>query len=129
MHRRAVSRLVSGEDASNFSASTDYDVLLEDGTRLAPKKVFGLALEDALGIEEFEFKSDLTGPDAQLMPSGRASGASVRRSRDGGSAACMAPVVVTRRGHPIHSGSMVCTLRKCSLFGEWFPFSEKMPDG
>jgi len=47
----AIERLRSNEDAPNFSDSRDYDVLLEDGTRLAPKKVFGLALEEALGIK------------------------------------------------------------------------------
>lgn len=47
----AVERLRSNEDAPNFGDSTDYDVLLDDGTRLAPKKVFGLALREALGIE------------------------------------------------------------------------------
>lgn len=47
----AVERLRSNEHAHNFSDSTDYDVLLDDGTRLAPKKVFGLALREALGIE------------------------------------------------------------------------------
>lgn len=47
----AVSRLRAGEDASNFASSRDYDVLTDDGVALAPKKVFGLALEEALGIE------------------------------------------------------------------------------
>tara|TARA_R110002124_G_scaffold164209_3_gene331555 strand:- start:6225 stop:7133 length:909 start_codon:yes stop_codon:yes gene_type:complete len=50
---RAVSRLLSGEDAANFSDSRDYEVLLAKGERLAPKKVFGFALEEALGIEAF----------------------------------------------------------------------------
>lgn len=50
---RAVGRLRSGEQAPNFDDSRDYDVLLDDGTRLAPKKIFGLALEDVLGIEAF----------------------------------------------------------------------------
>ncbi len=49
----AVARLLAGDDAPNFAVSRDYDVLLEDGTRLPPKKVFGLALEEALGIEAF----------------------------------------------------------------------------
>lgn len=49
--QRSIDRLLSGEEATNFEASTHYDVLLPDGTRLAPKKVFGLALEAALGIE------------------------------------------------------------------------------
>lgn len=47
----AISRLKAGEDAPNFANSRDYDVLLDDGVRLAPKKVFGLALERALGIK------------------------------------------------------------------------------
>ncbi len=49
--RVAVDRLLSGEDASNFSDSRDYDLIVEGGQRLAPKKVFGLALEAALGID------------------------------------------------------------------------------
>lgn len=47
---KAVGRLLAGEDAPNFAASRDYDVLTDDGVALAPKKVFGLALEEALGI-------------------------------------------------------------------------------
>ena len=47
---KAVGRLLAGEDAPNFAASRDYDVLTDDGIALAPKKVFGLALEEALGI-------------------------------------------------------------------------------
>lgn len=49
----AVKKLLNGEDASNFAQSRDYDALTDDGTPLAPKKVFGLALEEALGIEAF----------------------------------------------------------------------------
>ncbi len=48
---KAVARLLAGEDAPNFAASRDYDVLTDDGIALAPKKVFGLALEEALGIQ------------------------------------------------------------------------------
>lgn len=51
--RQAVDRLLAGEDASNFSDSRDYDVMAATGERLAPKKVFGLAVEQALGIEAF----------------------------------------------------------------------------
>ncbi len=51
--RQAVDRLVAGEDAPNFAPSRDYDLLLPTGERLAPKKVFGLAIEQALGIEAF----------------------------------------------------------------------------
>src|SRR5262245_10821363 len=39
----AIRRLLAGFTAHRFGKSTDYDVLLEDGTRLAPKAVFGLA--------------------------------------------------------------------------------------
>jgi len=49
----AVARLLSGEDAPNFAPSRDYDVLTDAGIALAPKKVFGLALEEALGIRAF----------------------------------------------------------------------------
>lgn len=49
--KRAIERILGGERAINFSESTDYDVLLPDGTRLAPKKIFGLALSETLGIE------------------------------------------------------------------------------
>lgn len=51
--RHAVDKLLAGEDAPNFAASRDYDVLVPGGERLAPKKVFGLAIEQALGIEAF----------------------------------------------------------------------------
>lgn len=51
--RQAVDRLLAGADAPNFSPSRDYDVVASTGERLAPKKVFGLAIEQALGIEAF----------------------------------------------------------------------------
>jgi 5-methylcytosine-specific restriction protein A len=50
---RAVARLLAGEDAQNFAPSRDYDALTDGGVPLAPKKVFGLALEEALGIEAY----------------------------------------------------------------------------
>jgi hypothetical protein len=50
---KAVARLLAGEDAPNFAPSRDYDALTDDGVPLAPKKVFGLALEEALGIEAY----------------------------------------------------------------------------
>lgn len=49
----AVSKLLRGGDAPNFADSRDYDVLAPGNVRLPPKKVFGLALEEALGIEAF----------------------------------------------------------------------------
>lgn len=51
--QKAVARLLAGEDAPNFAPSRDYDALTDEGVPLAPKKVFGLALEEALGIEAY----------------------------------------------------------------------------
>ncbi|MGO7837795.1 HNH endonuclease [Rhizobium johnstonii] len=48
---KAVQKLLDGGDAPNFAPSREYDALTDTGIPLAPKKVFGLALEDALGIE------------------------------------------------------------------------------
>ncbi|MQY50080.1 hypothetical protein GAO09_29035 [Rhizobiales bacterium RZME27] len=50
---QAVEFLRSGGDAQNFAPSRDYDALTENGEAFAPKKVFGLALEYALGIEAY----------------------------------------------------------------------------
>lgn len=49
----AVARLLAGEEAPNFWPSRDYDVVTAAGARLAPKKVFALALEEALDTEIF----------------------------------------------------------------------------
>ncbi|OCJ15272.1 hypothetical protein A6U87_24425 [Rhizobium sp. AC44/96] len=49
----AVQKLLGGGDAPNFAPSRDYDAFTSTGTPLAPKKVFGLAIEEALGIEAF----------------------------------------------------------------------------
>lgn len=49
---RAVDRLLRGA-RHNFDGSRDYDLITPDGERLPPKAVFGLALEEALGIEAF----------------------------------------------------------------------------
>ena len=48
---QAVTRLLSGQDAANFAASRDFDLITPTGERLAPKKVFGLALEAAISME------------------------------------------------------------------------------
>lgn len=48
---KAVQKLLDGGDARNFAPSREYDALTDTGIPLAPKKVFGLALEEALGIE------------------------------------------------------------------------------
>ncbi|PDT16887.1 hypothetical protein CO670_09095 [Rhizobium sp. J15] len=50
---KAVRKLLDGGDAPNFAPSRDYDALTDTGIPLAPKKVFGLALEEALGIEAY----------------------------------------------------------------------------
>jgi 5-methylcytosine-specific restriction protein A len=47
----AAQRLRGGYSDHDFAESTDYDVLLDDGTRLPPKAVFGLAATLALGFE------------------------------------------------------------------------------
>lgn len=47
---QAVQHLLEGRDVPNFAPSRDYDVVTPNGTRLAPKKVFGLALQAATGI-------------------------------------------------------------------------------
>ena len=48
--REAVQEILDGVVDHPFAESTDYDVVLEDGTRLAPKAVFGVAASRALGI-------------------------------------------------------------------------------
>ncbi len=47
----AVQKLLEGYADHGFGASTDYDLLAGDGTRLAPKAVFGMAASDALGFK------------------------------------------------------------------------------
>lgn len=47
---QAVQALLRGEAAENFGPSTDYDLLVDEGVRLAPKQVFGLAATAALGF-------------------------------------------------------------------------------
>jgi 5-methylcytosine-specific restriction protein A len=49
--RIALARINAGDPASNFDLSRDYDVKTGDGRAYSPKKVFGLALEEVLGIE------------------------------------------------------------------------------
>lgn len=67
--RHAVDRLLAGENAPNFVDSRDYDLLVTGGARLAPKKVFGLALEAALGIEMHpgHFKAGWHEPSFELL--------------------------------------------------------------
>lgn len=47
----AVEQFRFGNPPNPFGPSTDYDIVLEDGTRLPPKAVFGLAASMALGFD------------------------------------------------------------------------------
>ena len=47
----AVEQLVSGEVKHSFGESTHYDVIADDGSRLPPKAIFGIAATLALGME------------------------------------------------------------------------------
>lgn len=46
----AIQKLINGYDEHGFGESTDYDLLSENGIRLAPKAVFGVAACEALGF-------------------------------------------------------------------------------
>lgn len=48
---QAVQTLLHGDTDHGFAASIDYDVLTDDGRRLPPKAVFGLAAKLALGFQ------------------------------------------------------------------------------
>lgn len=65
----AVSLLRSGEDPVGFESSTKFDLLAPDGNRFAPKKVFALALEGALGIKAHpnHFSAGFKNPAYQLL--------------------------------------------------------------
>jgi hypothetical protein len=47
----AVQALIEGTPANGYKPSVDYDLLVDDGMRLAPKQVFGLAASAALGMD------------------------------------------------------------------------------
>jgi 5-methylcytosine-specific restriction protein A len=47
----AIQQLVGSTAHHSFGDSIDFDVLLDDGTRLPPKAVFGVAATEALGFE------------------------------------------------------------------------------
>lgn len=65
----AVLALAQGGDAPNFANSRDYDLVTPGGLRFPPKKVFGLALERALGIEAFpaHFSAGWSQPSFELL--------------------------------------------------------------
>ena len=46
----AVRRLEAGETGHGFGEASGYHLLTDDGQRLAPKAVFGLAAREALGF-------------------------------------------------------------------------------
>jgi hypothetical protein len=53
---QAVQLLLGGKVDHPFGPSTDYDLIADDGTRLPPKAVFGIALSLALGSVPIEPK-------------------------------------------------------------------------
>lgn len=66
----AVASLLAGEDAPNFAPSRDYDLLTAGGDRLAPKKVFGRALEIAGVVSDanpYHFSAGWSQPSFQLL--------------------------------------------------------------
>lgn len=48
---QAVQDVLSGVEVPGFGPSTDYDLITEEGDRLPPKAVFGLAATQALGFQ------------------------------------------------------------------------------
>lgn len=65
----AVLAMAQGGDAPNFANSREYDLVTPGGLRFPPKKVFGLALERALGIEAFpaHFSAGWSQPSFELL--------------------------------------------------------------
>ena len=65
----------------NFADSRDYDLVTLTGERLAPKKVFGLAIEEALGIQAYpgHFSAGWSQPCFQILQD---SGYSIVRKSD-----------------------------------------------
>lgn len=61
---RAIRRLLDDPHSHAFGESTDYDVVLEDGVRLPPKAVFGIAASEALGfpVEPKHFTAGINSP-------------------------------------------------------------------
>jgi hypothetical protein len=47
----AVTRLLAGAGAPNFAPSRDFDLITPNGQLLPPKQVFGLALQEAIGLD------------------------------------------------------------------------------
>ena len=98
----AVARLLSGEEAANFAPSRDFDLLAPTGVRFAPKKVFGLALEEALGIEAgpAHFSAGIGTPCFQIL---EAAGYPILRKGEavpGNAVEPVDPDLAAAEGHP-----------------------------
>jgi len=65
----AVQQLLAGTVKHRFGDSNDYDLISDDGQRLAPKAVFGVALEHALGktIGPSHFTAGVGSPCFRLL--------------------------------------------------------------
>ncbi|GAA5012633.1 hypothetical protein GCM10025794_00750 [Massilia kyonggiensis] len=65
----AVQLLLDGYQEHPFADSTDYDVLADDGKRLPPKAVFGIAAKLALGFEvlPLHFTAGLSSPCFRII--------------------------------------------------------------
>lgn len=65
----AVQQLLAGAVQHGFDESTDYDLITDDGRRLPPKAVFGVALAHALGTEitPSHFTAGLGSPCFRLL--------------------------------------------------------------
>jgi len=77
----AVQRVLAGE-SGDFEDSTTYDIVLEDGSRLPPKKVFGIAAKLALGyeIQPYQFTGGEDSPCFRIL---REAGYSIVAKIDG----------------------------------------------
>jgi hypothetical protein len=66
---QAVQLLLDGYAGHPFAPSTDYDVVNDDGRRLPPKAVFGIAAKEALGFEVVpdHFTAGLNSPCFRLI--------------------------------------------------------------
>lgn len=66
----AVTSLLAGQDAPDFAQSRDYDLVTPTGDRLAPKKVFGRALELAGVVAKaspYHFSAGWSQPSFEIL--------------------------------------------------------------
>jgi hypothetical protein len=65
----AVQLLLAGYKDHSFAPSTDYDVVTEEGSRLPPKAVFGIAATEALGfpVGPYHFTAGLSSPCFRII--------------------------------------------------------------